>query len=67
VPRSVSRSRIKRRSSHSRTASYNLLVIHKKAYLPEETTVTKKKNNQRRRKNETRQPQEETVSMINTL
>jgi hypothetical protein len=38
-----------------------------KAYLPEETTMTKKKNNRRRRKNKTRQPQEETVSMINTL
>jgi hypothetical protein len=29
--------------------------------------MTKKKNNRRRRKNKTRQPQEETVSMINTL
>ena len=36
------------------------------AYLPEETTVTKKKNN-RRKKNRARQPQEESVKMINTL
>jgi hypothetical protein len=36
-------------------------------YLPEETTVTKKKNNWRRRKNKARQPQEESVNMINTL
>ena len=36
------------------------------AYLPIETTVTKKKNN-RRRKNKARQPQEESVNMINTL
>jgi hypothetical protein len=37
------------------------------AYLPEETTVSKKKNNQRRRNNKARQPQEESVNMINTL
>ena len=37
------------------------------SYLPEETTVTKKKNNRRRRKNKARQPQEESVNMINTL
>jgi len=37
------------------------------SYLPEETTMTKKKNNRRRRKNRARQPQEETVNMINTL
>ena len=36
-------------------------------YLPEETIVTKKKNNSRRRKNKARQPQEESVSIINTL
>ena len=36
-------------------------------YLPEETTVSKKKNNRRRRKNKARQPQEESVNMINTL
>ena len=36
-------------------------------YLPEETTVTKKKNYRRRRKNKVRQPQEESVNMINTL
>ena len=36
-------------------------------YLPEVTIVTMKKNNRRRRKNKTRQPQEETVNMINTL
>jgi hypothetical protein len=36
-------------------------------YLPEETIVTKKKNNWRRRKNKARQPQEESVNMINTL
>ena len=36
------------------------------AYLPEETTVTEKRNNQRR-KNKARQPQEESVKMINTL
>ena len=36
------------------------------SYLPEETTVTKK-NNKQRRKNKARQPQEETVNMINTL
>jgi len=36
-------------------------------YLPEETTMTKKKNNRRRRKNKVRQPQEESVNMINTL
>ena len=36
-------------------------------YLPEETIVTKKKNDKRRRKNRARQPQEETVNMINTL
>ena len=35
-------------------------------YLPEVTTVTKKKKN-RRRKNKARQPQEESVNMINTL
>ena len=35
-------------------------------YLPKVTTVTKK-NNRRRRKNKARQPQEETVNMINTL
>ena len=35
-------------------------------YLPEETSVTKKKNN-RRRKNKARQPQEESVNLINTL
>ena len=35
-------------------------------YLPEETTLTKNKNN-RRRKNKDRQPQEESVNMINTL
>jgi hypothetical protein len=38
-----------------------------KACLPEETIITKKKKNQRRRKNKTRQPQEETINMINTL
>jgi hypothetical protein len=37
-----------------------------KAYLPKETMVTKKKNN-RRRKNKTKQPQEESVNMNNTL
>ena len=37
------------------------------AYQPEETIVNKKKNNRRRRKNKIRQPQEETVNMINTL
>ena len=31
------------------------------------TIVTKKKNNRRRRKNKVRQPQEESVNMINTL
>ena len=36
-------------------------------YPSEETTVSKKKNNQRRRKNKARQPQEESVNMINTL
>jgi hypothetical protein len=36
------------------------------AYLPKETTVTKKRNN-RRRKNKAKQPQEESVKMINTL
>ena len=36
-------------------------------YLPEETTMTKKKNNRRRRKNKARQPQEESINMINTL
>ena len=36
-------------------------------YLPEEITVIKKKNNRRRRKNKVRQPQEESVNMINTL
>ena len=36
-------------------------------YLPKEITVTKKKNNKRRRKNKARQPQEESVNMINTL
>ena len=36
-------------------------------YLPKETTVTKKKNNRTRRKNKARQPQEESVNMINTL
>ena len=35
-------------------------------YLPEEITVSKKKN-RRRRKNKARQPQEESVDMINTL
>jgi len=35
-------------------------------YLSEETTVTKNKNN-RRRKNKAKQPQEESVNMINTL
>ena len=38
-----------------------------KAYLSEETIVTKKKKNRRRRKNKVRQPQEESVNMINTL
>jgi hypothetical protein len=38
-----------------------------KAYLPEESIVTKKKNNRRRRKNKSRQPQEETINMINAL
>ena len=37
------------------------------SYLPKETTVTKKKKNRRRRKNKARQPQEESVNMINTL
>jgi hypothetical protein len=37
------------------------------AYLPEDTTVNKKSNNRRRRKNKVRQPQEESVNMINTL
>ena len=36
-------------------------------YLTEETIVTKKKNNWRRRKNKARQPQKETINMINTL
>ena len=36
-------------------------------YLPKEMIVSKKKNNQRRRKNKVRQPQEESVNMINTL
>ena len=36
-------------------------------YLPKETIVTKKKNNRRRRKNKARQPQEESVNMMNTL
>jgi len=36
-------------------------------YLPEETTVTNKKNNRRRRKNKAKQPQEESINMINTL
>jgi hypothetical protein len=36
-------------------------------YLPEQTIVSKKTNNQRRRKNRARQPQEESVKMINTL
>ena len=36
-------------------------------YPSEDTTVTKKKNNRRRRKNKVRQPQEESVNMINTL
>jgi len=36
-------------------------------YLLEETTVTNKSNNRRRRKNKARQPQEESVKMINTL
>ena len=38
-----------------------------KSYPSKETTMTKKKNNRRRRKNKARQPQEETVNMINTL
>jgi hypothetical protein len=37
------------------------------AYLPEDTTVNMKSNNWRRRKNKVRQPQEESVNMINTL
>jgi hypothetical protein len=36
-------------------------------YLPKEMIVSKKKNNQRRRKNKVRQPQEESINMINTL
>ena len=36
-------------------------------YLPKETTVTKKKNNRRKRKNKARQPQEESVNIINRL
>ena len=36
-------------------------------YVPKETIVTKKKNNRRRRKNKARQPQKESVNMINTL
>ena len=37
------------------------------SYQPEDATVTKKKNHRRRRKNKVRQPQEESVNMINTL
>jgi hypothetical protein len=37
------------------------------SYLPEETIVTKKRNNRRKRKNKAKQPQEESVNMINTL
>jgi hypothetical protein len=36
-------------------------------YLPEETSISKKKNIIRRRKNKAREPQEESVNMINTL
>jgi hypothetical protein len=37
------------------------------AYLPGETIVSKKRNNRTRRMNRARQPQEESVKMINIL
>ena len=62
----VSQSRIKRRSFLSRIVSCNLLDIHR-SHSCSKRTMTKKKNNRRRRKNKARQPQEESVNMINTL